>query len=261
MISKNIFQTWRETDCAKIPDSIQQRIEKIKYYNSNYVHYFFNDDDIHDFVKTHYTKEIWEAFNKLNIIVAKTDFWRYLVLYHYGGVYIDIDTFCEQNLDLLIDNNIDALISKERLDFFVQWVLIFSKKHIILEKIIEEITKNIYMKRQPLAKDNRINDIHIMTGPGIYTNTIHEVLKINDNYLINKETKDIFYHDNLKTKLFGLDYNGFFNRVLLPELYDENFKHWGNEQLCTPLLKCGAFFENEKFKLIKDQNYLYYIYK
>ncbi len=171
-------------------------------YISNYNYHFFNDDDIHDFVKTYYTKEIWQAFNKLNLIVAKTDFWRYLVLYHYGGIYIDIDTFCEKNLDILIDNDLDALISKEHSDYFVQWVLIFNQKHIILEKLIEEITKNIWMKRQPIPKDRRINDIHIMTGPGIYTNIINKTLKINEDYLINKHTNDIFYNNDQKTKLW-----------------------------------------------------------
>jgi mannosyltransferase OCH1-like enzyme len=259
MIPKKIFQTWRETNMDKISESLRNRIEKNKYHNSNYEYALFNNDDIHDFVKTYFSKEIWEAFNQLNIIVAKTDFWRYLVLYHYGGVYIDIDTFCTQSLEKLIEVNLDALISKERSPFFVQWVLIFNKKHIILEKVIEEITKNIWMKRQPIPIDNRINDIHIMTGPGIYTNMIYKTLNIDENYLINIKTNETIYHDNQKTKLFGLDYNNFFDRILIPELYSEKFKHWSSEQLNTPLLKNGCFMENNNFKLIKDSDYLYYI--
>ncbi len=69
----------------------------------------------------------------------------------------------------------------------------------------------------------------------------------------------IYFIITIKKLSYGLDYNNFFNRVLLPELYDENFKHWGNEQMQTSLLKCGAFFENKNFKLIEDKSYIYYI--
>jgi mannosyltransferase OCH1-like enzyme len=259
MIPKKIFQTWRETDASKIPNCIKFRIEANQRHNLDHEYFLFNDDDIHDFVKTNYSKEIWDAFNQLNIIVAKTDFWRYLVLYHHGGIYIDIDTYCSEHLGKLIDYNLDAIISKERCPSFVQWVLVFNKKHIILEKVIEEITKNIWMRRQPIPLDHRINDIHIMTGPGIYTNIIYNILNINQDYVINKDTNDIFYHNNLNTKLFSLDYNNFFDRVFILDLYNEHYKHWSLEQTRTPLLKCGAFFEDERFKLLRDKDYIYYI--
>ncbi|MEY4370421.1 MAG: hypothetical protein RIQ48_130, partial [Pseudomonadota bacterium] len=71
----------------------------------------------------------------------------------------------------------------------------------------------------------------------------------------------IFYHNNQTTKLYSIDYNNFFNRKFIHELYNENFKHWSVEQTRTPLLKDGAFIENKKFKLIKDKAYLYYINK
>lgn len=267
MIPKKIFQTWKETNSDKMSDALKLSVEKNKQNNLDHEYFLFSDDDIHDFVKTNYSKEIWEAFNELNIIVAKTDFFRYLVLYHYGGIYIDIDTYCPENLEKIIDYNLDAVISREcpPLPFFVQWALIFCEKHIILEKTIEEITKNIWKRRQPIALDGRVNDIHIMTGPGIYSKIIYKILNLNFPYIVSRDTEEVFYHDDKTTKLIGIDYHNFFvGPRFLVEMYGNyhdwgQSTHWGIEQLKKPLLKSGAFFENEKFKLIKDSNYLYYI--
>ena len=73
------------------------------------------------FVNTHFKGEIADCYNKLNIIVAKTDFWRYLVLYKYGGIYMDFDTKIKYSLDkILKEHDNDAIIFKENAtaDFF-----------------------------------------------------------------------------------------------------------------------------------------------
>ena len=88
MIEKNIFQSWHTKQLHPL---VQQKINSFKELNSDYSYYLYDDNDMDDFVNQHFSGEISELYNKLNIIVAKVDFWRYLVLYKYGGIYLDMD--------------------------------------------------------------------------------------------------------------------------------------------------------------------------
>jgi len=98
--------------------------------NPSYDHHIFTDKEIDKFVKKNYDKGIVECYNKLNIIVAKVDFWRYLLLYKYGGIYLDMDSTILKPLDELINNHDEAIITAEgNPNLYVQWALIFSKNH------------------------------------------------------------------------------------------------------------------------------------
>jgi mannosyltransferase OCH1-like enzyme len=118
-----------------------------------------------NFVNEHFKAEISECYNKLNIIVSKVDFWRYLVLCKYGGVYLDMDWSIDKPLKFLIKDNDEAIITaKGNPNLYVQWALIFSKNHTILQKTIELNINNIYP-----------NNIHKMTGSLVYSRAINQV--------------------------------------------------------------------------------------
>ena len=132
MIEKNIFQSWYTT---KLHPSIQEKINYYKKINPEYTYHLYTDDDMDNFVNDNFKGEIADCYNKLNIIVAKVDFWRYLVLYKYGGVYLDMDSSIEKPLNQLITDKDEAIITAEgNPNLYVQWALIFSKQHPILKK-------------------------------------------------------------------------------------------------------------------------------
>ena len=39
------------------------------------------------YVNDNFPGEIADCYNRIQIIVAKVDFWRYLILYKEGGIY------------------------------------------------------------------------------------------------------------------------------------------------------------------------------
>ena len=80
MIEKNIFQSWYTYNLHPF---IQEKIDYYKKINPEYKYQLFNDYDMDLFVNENFKGEIAECYNKLNIIVAKVDFCRYLVLYKY----------------------------------------------------------------------------------------------------------------------------------------------------------------------------------
>jgi mannosyltransferase OCH1-like enzyme len=236
MIEKNIFQSWHTNNLHPL---VQEKINFYKKINPDYSYNLYTDNDMDNFVNTHYKGEIAECYNKLNIIVAKVDFWRYLVLYKYGGIYLDMDSSINKPLNELIKDNDEAIITAEgNPSLYVQWALIFSKEHIILKKTIDLIINNIKNNSYP-------NNIHKMTGPGVYSDAINEVHreffnnKIINHKEINKNTDITYKNNNLSYRLYGIDYNDYFcfkyeNSFQL--LYNGK-KHWREEEREKNLLK------------------------
>jgi mannosyltransferase OCH1-like enzyme len=236
MIEKNIFQSWYTRD---LHPRVQEEVDKCKQANPEYSYHLYTDEEMDEFVNEYYPGEIAECYHLLNIIVAKVDFWRYLVLYKYGGVYLDMDSSIVEPLRLLIKEEDEAIITAEGNPYlYVQWALIFSKGHPILKRTIDLIVENIRYNLHP-------NDIHKMTGPSVYSRAINEIHmqyfqgQIIPHKQINKTT-DITYRssNNISYRVYGIDYNPYFcfKHPATEYLYS-NKKHWTIEEKERPLLK------------------------
>ena len=233
MIEKNIFQSWHTKGLHPL---VQQKIDYFKHMNSDYSYHLYDDNEMDHFVNLHFQGEIAECYNKLNIIVAKVDFWRYLVLYKYGGIYLDMDSSIEKPLNEFIRPTDEAIITAEgNPGVYVQWALIFSKGHPILKKTIDLIVLNIKHNSFP-------NDILKMTGPYVYTKAIYEIHRelFNEEIIHNKinQSTDMEYKfNNISYRLYGIDYNSYFCfRHNLVYLLYNNKKNWRQEQREKPLL-------------------------
>jgi len=209
-IPKIIWQSWKTKEVHPV---VSAQINKIRRLNPDYKYHLFLDEDLDRFVHTEFYDwpDVIMCYNKLNIIAARVDFWRYLVLYKYGGVYLDIDSSIEQPLDLLIRDNDNAIISQEgNPGKLLQWALIFSPNHPILKYTIDIVIDNI--------KYNRFhNDIMNMTGPVAFTrgvNKYHEELYgdilISHNHIPDKSIDIVYGDSDSSYRIFGIDYNGFF---------------------------------------------------
>jgi hypothetical protein len=69
-------------------------VHALKEANPEFTHYFFDDDNCRDFIKTHFDSTILHAYDTLKPGAYKADLWRYCVLYLLGGIYIDIKYRC-----------------------------------------------------------------------------------------------------------------------------------------------------------------------
>lgn len=224
MIPKIIYQTWYTTELHPL---IKSKVDNTKSLNPNYSHKIYTDEEIDRFVNENFPGEIAECYNRLNIVVAKTDLWRYLILYKYGGVYLDMDSSIEKPLDELIKDEDKAVITSEgNKEFYVQWALIFSKGHPILKKTVELIVENIKNNSFP-------NDIHKMTGPTVFTRAVNYMNNeiYGDTVHINSEGTDITYKKgDISYRIYGIDYSKY-----LCYKYDEHYflytnrESWHNE--------------------------------
>jgi len=234
MIEKNIFQSWYTKE---LHPRIKEKIDLFQRLNPEYTYTLFTDIDMDNFVNEHFKGEIANCYNRLNIIVAKVDFWRYLVLYKYGGIYLDMDSMIEKPLNELIKEEDEAIITAEgNPNLYVQWALVFSKEHPILKKTIEFVVDNIKNNKFP-------NDILKMTGPNVYSRAINQIhMELFNQNIIHREitrnTDFTYKNKNTSYRLYGIDYGIYFSfkHDATEFLYNHGKKHWRIEEKEKQLL-------------------------
>jgi mannosyltransferase OCH1-like enzyme len=234
MIPKNIFQSWYTKD---LPTLIQKRINIMKGMNPDYTYRLYTDDEMDEFVNTEFKGEIADCYNKLNIIVAKVDFWRYLILYKYGGVYLDMDSHISVPLNKIIRDEDQAIITAEKNpNIFAQWALFFNKRHPILKQLIELIVYNINTNKHPECVTKTTGPFAYSTAIKIYHYSLYNVLF---NHESIKPDTDITYETNgISYRIYSIDYN---NKIIFKspdwKLLYVNKKHWKQEIKTIKLLK------------------------
>lgn len=202
MIPKVIYQIWcypMRKENSKIPDEIQITIDNMLDMNPGFEYKMFIDDEMTDFIIDHYDEKTLNAFNSLEIGAAKADFFRYLLLYIKGGVYIDISKLILKPIGNLINCDYAIITREGNPGLFVQWCLMYPPKHEILKICIEKIISNI--------EKNKKIDVTILTGPVVYSDSVSEYL--NDKEVYYKSDSEINLNEDVtKVRFFGFDYNG-----------------------------------------------------
>ena len=229
MISKNIYQVAINLD--KFLPVIETFITNLKNLNPQYKHHLITKEEQLDiFVNENYDGDILKYYNKLNILTAKIDFYRYLVLYKNGGCYMDIDITIQKPFDTFLNKEDHALVSGSGVGGVLQSFIFFKKQHPILLKTIELVIENI----KSIENSKSIyKSVHDNTGPEVLT----KAFEITHNNLYNKSfnfrskwDKDInitFEKNDVQYRLYSLDMNG--------ARYDEihtkiSYDKWSNSE-------------------------------
>ena len=76
--------------------------ESWRAQNPDWQYIFHTDADNHALVAQHFP-EFLEAFDELPVGIMRADFCRFLYMYHWGGVYADLDYVCLRPFDDFMD--------------------------------------------------------------------------------------------------------------------------------------------------------------
>ncbi|KAL3459354.1 MIPC synthase subunit [Aspergillus heterothallicus] len=98
VIPKIIHQTYKHNDIPEVWKEAQQSCIDL---HPEYKYLLWTDDMARDFIAAHYPWFL-ETFNSYKYPIQRADSIRYFILYHYGGIYIDLDDGCNRNLDPLL---------------------------------------------------------------------------------------------------------------------------------------------------------------
>lgn len=166
-IPKNIYRTYYSYEAAKNFESAKE-ITRIN--NPNLSEIFYDDTEVENFIKKKFSSRIYNAYKKINPQYgpARADFFRYLIIYLKGGVYLDIKSYIKENIDEELNIKDKLIISKGR-----DYSILPNNFGII------PITKNSYNWEDfSNTKHGEINNWHFMAPPGneILKKTIQQVV-------------------------------------------------------------------------------------
>lgn len=98
-IPKVVYLTYH--DLKKIPKYV---ISNLKKYCHGFDIRIFDDAQCIAFLKQYFGQEAVSIFNNMKVSAHKADFWRYCILYVFGGYYFDIKTEFKAPLSEIFDS-------------------------------------------------------------------------------------------------------------------------------------------------------------
>ena len=103
-IPQHLHQVFLGKRFEELPKEMQENIRYIQRLNPDWEYHFWGDDAIEAFILEAYTPDILRYFRLISPIykAAQSDFFRYLLMYHYGGVYMDIKATMDRPLSRMI---------------------------------------------------------------------------------------------------------------------------------------------------------------
>ena len=137
-IPKIIWQTMKSN---QVPAIMKKYADTWIENNPEYEYRFFDDDDMIDFISSDFPAYL-EAFKKIKYGASKADLWRYLIMYKYGGVYVDMDCQCINPLRQWIDPGARYVTQLGINKDFCQWLIISVPQNPIFLKAAQKALQN-----------------------------------------------------------------------------------------------------------------------
>jgi len=158
-IPKIVHQTWKIKD--KEDDFHRLLLSRHEKMSPSWTFILYDDKDIDTFLEENFSSQVIRAYKSINprYGASRADFFRYCVLYVYGGVYLDFKSLIRKDLDqmkmsvdsedddLLIVGHWKSTVWKEILEDpkgeIMNWVMMSTPKNPMLKKVIEQMVLNI----------------------------------------------------------------------------------------------------------------------
>ena len=201
VIPRIIFQTWRSKN-PKDWTWWERRWVASWRRNAGWAHEIHDDADCLGLVRAHFPEHlsVYQAFRP----VERADFWRYLVLYRYGGLYVDFDTRCVRPIATWLhddDELVLALMSDHVAEYpnwrplgrvrsggvydpvagwrdnpvvFTNWAMAARPGHPLLADVIRRVVINA---SDPYFLEEDATWIVKKTGPGVLTDALMDYLE------------------------------------------------------------------------------------
>lgn len=108
-IPKIIHQTWKTSE---VPERCRAFQESWKKFHPDWEYRLWTDEDNEAFIKTHYPW-FFDKFRSYPRNIQRADVVRYFILYHYGGLYVDLDFECLRPFDNLMSRDHTCFFGEE----------------------------------------------------------------------------------------------------------------------------------------------------
>jgi len=181
-IPKVIYQTI--ADKRNIHPVLEQNIRKLQEMNPGWEHVLFDDWDQLAFMRTHASPQELAAYLSIDerYGAARADLFRYVLMYHKGGVYLDIKSSASLPFDVMLLRDDEYILAhwktkehrqelKNANGEYQQWHLICRPGHPFLREVIDRVCENI-RNYSPEFDGVGKGGVLTLTGPIAYTRAI-----------------------------------------------------------------------------------------
>ncbi|MGR6979922.1 glycosyltransferase family 32 protein [Testudinibacter sp. P27/CKL/0425] len=153
-INKTIWQT-NYTNLVSLPVYLNYLFNRLMSLSFDY-RYVSTEERV-EFIREHADERMFAAYSKLTDGAAQADFWRLLVLYKMGGIYMDIDGQLVWPLSTMIGEH-DNEVLVYRKGRYNNYFIACAQGNPILKETLDIIVDNI--------EQRRIEDgVYSLTGP------------------------------------------------------------------------------------------------
>ena len=252
-IPRVIHQTYKTND---LPTEIFESVQRLKTMNPTFEYKFYNDEDCIEFIKENYDEETLSLYLSINPIygAARADFFRYLLMYKVGGVYLDIKsctiTPLEETLlptDEFLLTHWKGLDWADELNYkfgeFQNWHIICRPEHPFLHRVIEIVKENIKNYIGGADKGSVLR----VTGPIAYSKAIIELLPKHKTNRTNSPVREFLLENEIGLKYIGTKihhhklYGKSFSRVeplILKDKVDKSYVLYATENYFEIVKTC-----------------------
>jgi len=198
-IPKIIHQIWLQGE-NNIPEDYPNYSGSWKEKNPEFTYIMWDNDMIVELIKKTFPQfmVIYDSYPKL---VQKVDAAKYIILYHFGGIYIDMDLECIHNLSGLLnsyDNNTcECVLLKCDMNILTR-LTFYSTTNDIMQNCFAMSVPNFYLWKSCInlmsIEDINIGNYELLekyifrtTGPGLLTNAYHNLKDKSKIYLLDTD--------------------------------------------------------------------------
>ncbi|MEN0584421.1 MULTISPECIES: glycosyltransferase [unclassified Kosakonia] len=183
---------------AALPAEVHASIDSLRQLNPDWEYYFYDEKKMLAYLHEHYGQEILALYEKINpqYGAARADFFRYLLMYREGGVYLDIKSSCTVPFSEVIPPDCEILLCNwdnkpqgcdnnmgkhEELAFlkngeYQQWNIIVAPASPYIKAVIDEVVERL-KRYKPWRYGVGMRGVLNTTGPIPFTLGIEKVRK------------------------------------------------------------------------------------
>jgi len=209
-IPKKVHIAWKNKDIWDNQSPlILNGIANMKLINPEYTFEISDDSDIDTYIKNNISVEDYNLI-KHKHIVEKCDLWRLLKIYIEGGIYVDIDRYCNIPFEQIITDNIKCVLPTCKDLDFSQDLMMSCKNNPIFKTSIEmnvekrKLGSNVYGLGAPVYMNAVTYEVfgkkYEQTPGSIIMNKFRELLNNHIHFSTYKESPQnntiIFKYNN-----------------------------------------------------------------
>lgn len=210
MIPKIIHQT--APNKTFLDPLFKKNIDFLRENNPDWEYRLYDNDDCRKFIQKKFNKEYLISFDKIHpdYGAAKADFFRYLLMYVMGGLYLDIKSSAKFPLSKVMRESDSYLLSYwdngehgkyPKVGYWPeygvdnelqQWFIACEPRHPFLEEVILKVKNNIE-KYNPFIFGIGGTGVIRTTGPVAYSLAIQDIKNQHAHRLVNIEDMGLEY--------------------------------------------------------------------